>query len=167
MKIYLRPFTRDEYHDFYRRYRPDSLMDPRPYRYHSEHVDRSFDYDLARFEWYPVFGIFNEDGKSVGTLSLKRIDQLYKRCELGITMVNDRYKNQGYGTAAIAEALRIAKERYGLQQILADTMGSNHRMQHLLEKFGFRLIGRTPQVYDMNDHFEDKLDYILDLNTQE
>ncbi|MBQ8655194.1 MAG: GNAT family N-acetyltransferase [Clostridia bacterium] len=161
--ITLRPFTRDEYHEFFRSYVSDPLMDPKPYRYQHEHVDRCFDFDQMRMEWYPVFGVFNEDGAPVGSVALKRIDKLYKRCELGIVMANDRCKNKGYGTAAVREAIRIARKEYGVETMLADTTASNLRMQHILEKLGFVLTEITPHVYDMGDRYEDKLDYSLKL----
>lgn len=163
MSVILRPFTRGEYHDFYRRYVSDPVMDPKPYHYNHEHVDRCFDYDQTRRDWYPVFGIFADDGAAVGSLSLKRIDTLYHKCELGIVMVNDGCKNRGYGTEAIRLAIQLAHEQYGVDHIYADTMGSNLRMQHILEKLGFRFLERTPRVYDMVDRFEDKLDYVLDM----
>ncbi|MGN0779761.1 MAG: GNAT family N-acetyltransferase [Aristaeellaceae bacterium] len=163
MSILLRPFTREEYHDFWRRYVPDPIMDARPYRYVQEHVECSFRYDLTRRDWYPVFGIFTEDGVVVGTLSLKRIDRQKRQCELGIMMVNDSCKNRGYGTEAIRQAIEIAHEQYGVEHLLADTMGSNLRMQHLLGKLGFRFLERTENVYDMNGRMEDRLDYVLDI----
>lgn len=167
MSIELRPFTREEYHDFYRCYQPDPLMDPNPYHYSHEHVDRCFDYDLSRKDWYPVFGIFDDVGCPVGTLALKRIDTLYKRCELGVMLANDSVKNRGYGTAAIKQAIDMAQNVYGLEHILADTMGQNLRMQHVLEKLGFRFVERTEHVYDMKGHWEDRLDYVLDLAGKE
>ena len=54
-----------------------------------------------------------------------------------------------------------------LARLLADTMGSNLRMQHILEKLGFRFLERTPNVYDMNGRMEDRLDYVLDLTKEE
>ena len=81
MSVTLRPFTREEYHDFWRRYVPDPIMDPRPYRYQQEHVECSFRYDQTRRDWYPVFGIFTEDGHAVGSLSLKRIDRQKSQCD--------------------------------------------------------------------------------------
>lgn len=154
----LRPFTREEYHDFYQRYEPDPVMDPHPYHYQYTHVDKCFDYDLMRRDWYPTFGIFVED-QAVGILSLKRIDREKQRCEIGLTMVNDGCKGRGYGTEAMRQAIRIAQNDYGLRHILADTSGSNTRMQHILDKLGFRLIERIPHIYDMGDHFEDRLCY--------
>lgn len=162
--ITLRPFTRDEYHDFFRRYESDPVMDPTTYHYSQEHVERCFVYDLSRADWYPAFGVFNEDNVAVGTLALKRIDREKKSCEIGIMMVNDRCKNQGYGTEAMRQAIVMARETYGLRKILADTMGSNLRMQHILEKLGFRLIERIAHVYDMHDHWEDRLNYELSLD---
>lgn len=161
--ITLRPFTREEYHDFYQRYEADPIMDPKPYHYSQEHVERSFLYDLSRADWYPTFGIFNADNLAVGTLALKRIDREKKCCEIGIVMVNDRCKNHGYGTEALRQAIVMARENYGLQTLLADTMGSNLRMQHILEKLGYRLIERIPHAYDMHDRWEDRLNYELTL----
>ena len=166
MSVILRPFTREEYHGFWQRYVPDPIMDPRPYRYSQELVDCSFRYDQTRRDWYPVFGIFREDGLAVGALSLKRIDRAKGQCELGIMMADDSCKNHGYGTDAIRQAIRMAREDYGLTRLLADTMGSNLRMQHMLDKFGFRFLERTKNVYDMNGRMEDKLNYVLDLTKE-
>lgn len=160
-EVILRPFTRAEYHEFYQRYKPDPLMDPRPYRYQYTHVDCSYNYDETRRDWYPVFGIF-ANGVAVGTLSLKRIDRDKSRCEIGLTMVNDSCKGLGYGTAAMREAIRMAREDYGLRNLYADTMGNNLRMQHILEKLGFRLIERISYVYNMGENTEDMLNYLLE-----
>ncbi len=157
--ITLRPFTREEYHDFFRRYVADPVMDPHPYHYSCEHVDRSFDFDESRREWYPTFGIF-ADGAAVGSLSLKRIDKAAKKCEIGLIMVNDTCKNRGYGTAAMQLAMEKAVSEYGMEHIWADTMGGNTRMQHVLDKLGFRMAERIAQVYDMPGGKQDRLVYV-------
>lgn len=162
----LRPFTREEYHDFYRRFVIDPIMDTRQYDYQFTHVDKCFDYDQSRMDWYPTFGIF-VDGVSVGTLALKRIDREKQRCEIGIMMVNDSCKGRGYGTAAMRQAIRIACRDYHVRHIFADTMGSNLRMQHILEKLGFQLIERIPHVYVLGGRCEDKLDYRLEVTDEE
>lgn len=162
-KITLRPFTRAEYHEFYQDYEADPIMDPNRYEYNATHVDKCFDYDQTRRDWYPVFGIFDEEGTPVGSLSIKRIDREASRCEIGIILQSDAYKNQGYGTEAMRQAIRYAAEDLGLRLIYADTMGSNARMQHILDKLGFRLIERIPRVYDMGGRMEDKLDYVLEV----
>ena len=157
-QVTLRPFTREEYHEFFRGYEPDPMMDPHPYRYQQTHVDRNFDYDESRRDWYPTFGIFADDA-IVGTLSLKRIDRAARKCEVGLMMMNDACKNHGYGTAALRLAMEKAKTEYGVKFIWADTMGSNTRMQHVLTKLGFRLTERIEKVYDMPRGKEDRLVY--------
>lgn len=157
--IALRPFTRNEYHNFFRRYIPDPVMDPRPYRYSFEHVDRNFDYDESRREWYPTYGIFIDD-LAVGALSLKRIDKAAKKCEIGLIMVDDTCKNHGYGTAAMRLGMEKAVQEYGVEHIWADTMSANARMQHVLIKLGFHLVERVSQVYDMPGGKQDRLVYL-------
>lgn len=159
MNVELKPFSREEYHAFYQNYEADPMMDPLPYRYQYTHVDRSFDYDQTRREWYPTFGIF-ADGKAVGILSLKRIDREKKRCEIGLVLMNDSVKNKGYGTQAMRLGMKLAVEQYGVNAVWADTMGCNTRMQHILEKLSFRLVERVPQICDMIDHKEDWLNYV-------
>lgn len=160
--ITLRPFTREEYHDFFRRYEPDPVMDPNPYRYQYTNVDRSFNYNESRRDWYPTFGIF-EGSEAVGTLSLKRIDCQAKKCEIGLMMVNDSCKNRGFGTAAMQLGIEMAMRDYGVEHIWADTMGRNTRMQHILEKLGFMLMERVPKVYDMSSGKDDRLVYCLEM----
>lgn len=157
-QVDLRPFTREEYHEFFRGYVPDPLMDPHPYHYQKTHVDRNFEYDEARRSWYPTFGIFASDA-IVGTLSLKRIDHAAQKCEIGLMMMNDACKNQGFGTAAMRLAMQMAQTEYGMKSIWADTMGSNTRMQHILEKLGFQLVERIENVYDMPHGKEARLVY--------
>lgn len=158
IQVTLRPFTREEYHEFFRGYVPDPMMDPHPYRYQQTHVDRNFDYDESRRDWYPTFGIFAGDA-IVGTLSLKRIDRAVRKCEVGLMMMNDACKNHGYGTAALLLAMEMAQREYGVKSIWADTMGSNTRMQHVLTKLGFQLVERIEKVYDMPRGKEDRLVY--------
>ena len=40
-------------------------------------------------------------------------------------------------------------------------MGSNLKMQRIIEKFGFEFVNREVDYYDMHDRWEDELNYIL------
>ena len=156
--VTLRPCTREEYHEFFQGYEPDPVMDPKPYHYQRTHVDHCFDYDMLRKEWYPTFGIFEND-RIVGTLSLKRIDSAASKCEIGLVLQNDSCKNRGIGTRAMQLGMEIAVEQYSITNIWADTMGHNKRMQHILEKLGFQLKEHICGVYDMPSGKEDRLVY--------
>jgi len=162
--VSLRTMTREEYHAFFRMYEADPMMDPRPYRYQFTHVDKSYDYDLTRQDWYPQFGIFLHDDP-VGILSLKRIDKEKARCEIGLILAHDGYKNRGIGTAALLQGIALARESYGVRRIFADTMGCNARMQHVLEKLGFHLAERIPHAYHLGTRLEDRLVYLLEATT--
>lgn len=156
--IVLRPCTRDEYHEFFREYEPDPMMDPRPYRYQRTHVDHCFDFDEMRKSDSPIFGIF-ENERIVGTLSLSRMDHLAHKCEIGIVLQHDGCKNRGIGTKAMKLGLELAVGQYNMCHIWADTMGHNKRMQHVLEKLGFELRETICGVYDLPSGKEDRLVY--------
>lgn len=160
-RISLRTFTREEYHQFWKSYIPDPIMDPNPYIYNKEKVDIGYDSIIEKESWYPRVGILLSNEILIGQLSFKRINYEKSQCELGITLVNDKYKGLGYGTEAVEMAIDYVFNVLELNFIYADTMGSNHRMQRIFNKFGFEFINRKENYYDMNDRWEDKLNYML------
>lgn len=160
-RICLRTFTREEYHQFWQSYIPDPIMDPNPYIYNKEKVDIGYDSITKKESWYPRVGIFLSDETLIGELSFKRIDHGKSQCELGIALVNDKYKGLGYGTEAVEMAIDYVFNTLKLKYIYADTMGSNFRMQRILNRFGFEFINREEHCYDMHDRWEDKLNYML------
>lgn len=74
----------------------------------------------------------------IGELVFKKLDPESKSCELGICLVNDDCKNRGLGTAALRMALALGFGALGMETILADSLLSNARSQHVLLKLGFR-----------------------------
>jgi RimJ/RimL family protein N-acetyltransferase len=160
-RIFLRTFTREEYHQFWQSYIPDPIMDPDPYIYVKEKVDIKYDIITEKESWYPRVGIFLSDETLIGELSFKRINHEKSQCELGIALVNDKYKGLGYGTEAVEMAIDYVFNVLKLNYIYANTMGSNFKMQRIFNKFGFEFINREEQRYDMHDRWEDKLNYVL------
>ena len=117
---------------------PDLFPDPKdfkPYVYSPEHSD-------ARVDQYAALGrIFLAvmlDDKPIGEVVLKKIDQIRKCCTIGISLVNDRYKNQGFGTLAEKLTLQYAFAQMSMETVLADALITNLRSQHVLEKAGFQ-----------------------------
>ena len=159
-RIELRTFTEDEYHQFFKEYKPDPVMDTSPFVYNKEQISRSYVYNHGGYrDNYAHFGIFL-DGKPVGSFQLKRIDPVEKKCEFGIILQNDTVKNQGIGTKAILEGIRIARSKYGIRLILGDTMGRNLRMIHIFEKLGFKRIEKIEAAYELPDgQRDDRLVY--------
>lgn len=160
-KICLRTFTREEYHQYWNSYVADSVMDPNPYVYDKERVDENYDSITKKESCYPRVGIFLADGTPIGTLSFKRINYDKSQCELGLVLTNNNYKGLGYGTEAVELAIDYVFNSLKLKKIYADTMGSNFKMQRIFDRFGFEFVNREEHFYDMNDRWEDKLNYVL------
>ncbi len=81
----------------------------------------------------------------IGEVGLRHINFSEKSCELTICMVNDQYKNHGYGTQAEKLALRYAFQNMDMKTILADVLVKNTRSQHVLGKVGFVCIGEDKE----------------------
>lgn len=166
-KICLRTFTRDEYNQYWQSYVADPVMDPNTYIYDKEIVDKRYDIITEKESWYPRVGIFLQDKMPIGELSFKRINHEKSQCELGIVLANDEFKGLGYGTEAIEMAIDYVFNTLNLKYIYADTMGTNLKMQKILERFDFKLINRLEDYYNMNDRMEDKLNYMLSNHIKE
>ena len=143
MDITLTPMTRPLCHEYFRDFEndPDIFMDMSrfaPYEYTPEWVDRYFEKQQAPDR---VMFLIMLDGKPVGEVGFKHIDQEKKECELTIHLQNDGVKNRGVGAAAERLALDYAFDVLGMETVNADAVLKNKRSQHVLEKVGFTLVG--------------------------
>ena len=128
-------------HAFYQRFvhAPELFEDKSAipqYRYDPERVEKYYADRQGlpdRRYYYIMLG-----GEVIGELVFKKIDPESKSCELGICLVNDDCKNRGLGTAALRMALALGFGALGMETILADSLLSNARSQHVLLKLGFR-----------------------------
>ena len=78
------------------------------------------------------------DTEPIGEIILKDVDREKKQCTLSIHLKNDRFKNQGFGTAAEIQALEYAFEKMDMEIVCADALRLNVRSQRVLEKAGFQ-----------------------------
>ena len=134
----LMEYTRDRCHEIFRSYIPDPMMTYDPYEYDNKKTDRYFDTKVQ--ETNRLYFAIVVDGNTVGEIQLKRIDFEQGHGTLSIVIVNDKYKNKGYGSEAIRQLIEIAKERLGIKTIYADAIHRNIRSQHVLEKIGFEYL---------------------------
>lgn len=107
------------------------------YQYDEAAVNRYFD---SKQNPSRVLFAVMKDGRPIGELQLKQIDQENKECILSIHMQNDRVKGRGYGTRAEQLALQYAFDVLGMSAVNADTAAKNTRSQHVLEKVGFQYV---------------------------
>lgn len=156
----LRTFEEEEYHDFFKDYVPDPMMDSSPFLYNREQISRSYLYNHGNFRAdYVHYGVFLNQ-KPVGSLQLKRMDRQKRSCEFGIILQNDKVKNIGIGTCAIRKLMEIARDQYGMELIIGDTRARNKRMIRVFEKLGFELIETVPNAFEQsNGEKDDRLVY--------
>lgn len=140
-EIRLVPMTANMYHEYYKEYQNDLDLYTDPsaytvYTYDAQKVDRYIQrqQDLNRKAFAILWG-----EETVGELVLKNIED-GKCATMGIALKNAKYKDRGIGTQA--ERLAVAYVFYELDipVLYADTVRTNTRSQHVLEKVGFRLI---------------------------
>lgn len=140
MNIKLTDLNRAAMHEFFRgfEYDADTFSDMEKfgkYSYDKDEVDRRYEKcSLANDRKY--FYIL-ADGKTVGEIYLKNIDEEKKQAEIAIHLANDDIKNKGVGTEAEKLLISYAFDIMGLDTLFADTLIKNTRSAHVLEKVGF------------------------------
>lgn len=60
--------------------------------------------------------------------------------------VNDKFRNQGYGTRLLTEVVRFLKE-INIDYFFLTCQLSNYKAKNLYDKFGFEEIGRNDEVF--------------------
>ena len=102
-------------------------------------------------EWYNnivksdkdfVFEIVENSSKNfAGLIGLHRIDWYSRYGEIGYWLWKE-YWNKGYATEAVKLMLKFAFEYLNLNKVWARVMELNKASQRVLEKNGFKLVGR-------------------------
>ena len=138
--VYLLPMTAEMYHAYFREYEndPDLYIDTNAwthYVYDEEKVNRYIQrqLDLKRIP----FAIMHHE-EMVGELIIKNI--VPRQCAtMGLALKNATYKDRGFGTRAEQLAVQFVFRELDIPVLYADSILSNTRSQHVLEKVGFRL----------------------------
>ena len=140
-EITLQPMTPEMYHAFFREYRndPDLYLDKTnfvEYEYEKEKVDAYIrrQQEMKRLPFAIVYG-----EEMVGELKIYDILE-GQSAALGITMKNAAYKDKGFGTRAEQLAVRFVFEELDIPVLYADSILTNTRSQHVLEKVGFQFL---------------------------
>ena len=139
--VWLKEMTNDMYHAFFREYEndPDIYLDKSAYTayiYNEETVNKYIQrqIDLNRLP----FAIMHGD-EIIGELKLYNIEP--RKCAtLGIALKNARFKDLGYGSQAERLAVDYVFNVLDIPTLYADSVLTNTRSQHVLEKVGFQFI---------------------------
>ena len=114
-------------------------MDPREYRdyvYDRDWVDAYIQKQI-RLQRLPFAIMYGEE--MVGELKIYDI-VAGESATLGITMKNRMYKDRGFGTRAEQLAVDYVFRKLDIPVLYADSILTNTRSQHVLEKVGFTLM---------------------------
>lgn len=146
MEITLKPMTTQMYHTFFKEYQndPDLYLDPEDffeYRYEEAKVDAYIQrqHQLNRLPFAIMHG-----EEIVGELKLYDI-QPHTCATLGITMKQQQFKDRGFGTQAEILAIQYVFRELDIPVLYADSILTNTRSQHVLEKVGFRFLYEDEQ----------------------
>ena len=139
--VSLRPMTAEMYHAYYKEYQndPDLYIDKSkctPFVYSPEWVNSYIQRQISRNR--KCFAIMLED-EMAGEIIIKNIVP-GKSADLGICMKNAHYKDRGIGTQAERLAINYVFYEMDIPLLYADSILTNTRSQHVLEKVGFRLL---------------------------
>lgn len=141
-EISLVPISYEKWHDMYKRFKndPDIFIDMnlfKPYDYDYAKVKKLFAEQMR--EDRLVY--FIQKGEEVmGEIKIKYIDWEKNCCCFGIHMIDDKYKNKGYGTRAEKLIVEYAFNVLGFDTVNADAVLKNKRSQHVMEKVGFKFV---------------------------
>lgn len=138
MNISLTRMSDEMYYEYLKDYEndPDLYFDKdtyEPYIYSVEGVARYIE-RKKRKQQIPMAIV--HDNEVIGELIFKELVPNYS-VTIGIALKNANYKDHGYGTQAEKLALDYAFGTLGVKVVLADTILTNTRSQHVLEKVGF------------------------------
>ncbi len=139
--LYLKEMSSEMYHEFFRKYESDMDLyfdksEYEPYCYSEEKVEK-YMRRIQEKKRVPL-AIMNGD-EIIGEILFKNIED--NLCAtLSIVLINSDWKNRGIGTRAELLAIDYAFTQLEVKTLYADTVLTNTRSQHVLEKVGFKLI---------------------------
>lgn len=87
------------------------------------------------------FAIETNKGQYIGNCSLYNIDHMHREAEVGITIGERNYWNQGYGSDALRALIRYGFTQMGLERLYLKTLVDNYPAQRCFIKCGFRQFG--------------------------
>jgi len=140
-EVYQLPMTPEMYHEYFMEYQNDLdlYIDKSAYEtyiYDEEKVNRYIQrqIDLNR----KALAIMHDD-EIVGEVIIKNI-VAHQCATLGLAMKNAQYKDRGFGTKAEQLAIQYVFTELDIPVLYADSILTNTRSQHVLEKVGFQFI---------------------------
>ncbi len=117
------------------------------------------------FRW--LYAAKDAEGALLGYMTVKNINYLFRKAELGIVFDPGRL-GQGYGTEAMVTFFRIYFFQRNMREIHLRVATFNHRAQRAYEKVGFELCGTRKEPFEeQGNNFELILNHPEDFTMME
>lgn len=101
--------------------------------------------------------IVDEAGALVGTLNINSIIRgAFQSASIGYWVARER-NGEGFGSAAVAAAKRVASGRLRLHRLQAETLVDNHASQRVLVKNGFVRYGLAREYLQIAGRWQDHM----------
>ena len=94
-----------------------------------------------------VFAIETLAGEHIGSAGLHLIEWRHGTARTGTIIGAPEARGRGYGSDAARVRTRYAFEVLGLRMLLSEVMSENAASLRMLEKAGYREVGRIPRRY--------------------
>jgi RimJ/RimL family protein N-acetyltransferase len=117
------------------------------------------DRELGASGWFQFALEEKNSGELIGDLAFHFVE-LPRTAEIGYSL-NPSHWGQGLAFEATSRLLELAFTGLELHRLMAYTAQDNLRSQHLLERLGFRLEGRTLESYEVDGVWIDEFQYAL------
>lgn len=91
---------------------------------------------------------------AIGLVDIMNFSPLHAHAEVGITLFK-QYRGCGYGTEALQQLCRIAKNRLHLHTLIAHVSISNEASLRLFQRTGFQRIGTLKEWHSIDEDFVD------------
>ena len=140
-EIKLVPMTEEMYRSYAREYEndPDLYLPKQAYTHYVYSEERVEQYLKRQQDLHRIMLAIMRGDEIVGEIIIKDIKK-GESATMGLALKNAKYKDQGIGTAAERLAIRYVFDELDIPTLFADTIQTNTRSQHVLEKVGFVFI---------------------------
>lgn len=108
-----------------------------------------------------AFRVFSEEKESepIGLVALSDINHHFKTAVLWYVLGNKNYSGKNYTTKAVSEMLTIGFSELDLLSVFAWAIEENLPSRRVLEKNGFRLIGKRRKCHMIDGKSVDRMHY--------
>jgi RimJ/RimL family protein N-acetyltransferase len=109
-----------------------------------------------------ILAVETLDGEHVGFTGLHRIDWRHGCAVTGLLIGRKERWGQGLATDAVRVRTRYAFDVVGLRLLLSEVLEGNTASVHMLERAGYRQVGRIPRRYFKRGAYRDALLFALE-----